>query len=180
MDPSPSIEKDLDDDSEEVIVSWAREFPPNASVKLSVHLEQWPAENLQQLIEQALHNYFAHRAELTDLEFRRLMNRDRTGLVIGLSCLAGFLAISKALLSADNGTWAGILRERRHPRNRFSQAADCRRLRRLSLAASRKTTSRAEVAGSLGGAIALAPDCCRRLACGCHRPQPRCHSARAV
>ena len=30
MDPSPFIEKDLDDDAEEFIVSWAQEFSPNA------------------------------------------------------------------------------------------------------------------------------------------------------
>ncbi|HKM82407.1 MAG TPA: hypothetical protein VJY15_15780, partial [Candidatus Acidoferrum sp.] len=30
MDPSPFIEKDLDDDAEEFIVSWAQEFPHNA------------------------------------------------------------------------------------------------------------------------------------------------------
>ena len=28
MDPSPFIEKDLDDDAEEFIVTWAQEFPP--------------------------------------------------------------------------------------------------------------------------------------------------------
>jgi hypothetical protein len=41
MDPSPFIEKDLDDDAEEFIVSWAQEFPPNASIKLRIHLDQW-------------------------------------------------------------------------------------------------------------------------------------------
>jgi hypothetical protein len=45
MDPSPFIEKDLDDDAEEFIVSWAREFPPDTPVMLSVHLEQWPTED---------------------------------------------------------------------------------------------------------------------------------------
>ena len=45
MDPSPFIEKDLDDDAEEFIVSWAQEFPPNAPLKLRVYLDQWPAED---------------------------------------------------------------------------------------------------------------------------------------
>jgi len=40
MDPSPFIEKDLDDDAEEFIVSWAQEFPPNAPIKLRIHLGQ--------------------------------------------------------------------------------------------------------------------------------------------
>ena len=45
MDPSPFIEKDLDDDAEEFIVSWAQEFAPNAPIKLRIHLDQWPAED---------------------------------------------------------------------------------------------------------------------------------------
>jgi hypothetical protein len=110
MDPSPFIEKDLDDDAEEFIVSWAREFPPDAPVKLRVHLDQWPAEDPKGLIQLAVHNHFAHRAELTDLEFRGLMKQGRTSLLIGLSCLAACLVISKALLG-DAGTWASILRE---------------------------------------------------------------------
>src|ERR1017187_7818527 len=38
MDPSPFIEKDLDDRAEEFIVGWAQEFPPDAHVRLRVHL----------------------------------------------------------------------------------------------------------------------------------------------
>jgi hypothetical protein len=111
MDPSPFIEKDLDDEAEEFIVSWAREFPPDAPVRLRVHLEQWPEEDPKELIRQAVHNHFAHRAELTDLEFRALMKQGRTSLVIGLSCLAACLVISKTLLPGEAGTWASILRE---------------------------------------------------------------------
>ena len=44
MDPSPFIEKDLDDDAEEFIVSWAQEFSPDAPIKLRIYLDQWPAK----------------------------------------------------------------------------------------------------------------------------------------
>ena len=111
MDPSPFIEKDLDDKAEEFIVGWAQEFPRDAPLRLCVHLEQSPAEDPKKLIEQAVHNHFAHRAEVTDLEFRSLMKQGRTSLLIGLSCLATCLVISKALLRDDAGTWASILQE---------------------------------------------------------------------
>ena len=45
MDPSPFIEKDLDDDAEEFIMSWAQEFPFDSPVKLRIYLEQWPTED---------------------------------------------------------------------------------------------------------------------------------------
>ena len=65
MDPSPFIEKDLDDKAEEFIVGWAREFPRDAPLKLHVQLERWPAQDPTELIREAVQNHFAHRAELT-------------------------------------------------------------------------------------------------------------------
>ena len=40
MDPSPFLEKDLDDDAEEFIVNWVREFPLQDPVVLTVHVSQ--------------------------------------------------------------------------------------------------------------------------------------------
>lgn len=111
MDPSPFIEKDLDDDAEEFIVSWAQEFSIDDPVKLRVYLEQWPAEDPKELIRTAVHNHFAYRARLTDLEFRRLLKQGRTSLFIGLAFLAACLLISKVFLGSETGTWAAVLRE---------------------------------------------------------------------
>jgi len=84
MDPSPFIEKDLDDDAEEFIVSWAQEFSPGAPVKLKIYLEQWPAEDPNEMIRHAVHFYFAHRTQMAALDFKRLMKQGRTSLLIGL------------------------------------------------------------------------------------------------
>jgi hypothetical protein len=112
MDPSPFIEKDLDDRAEEFIVGWAQEFPPDARVRLRVHLEQWPThDDPKELILQAVHNHFAHRAKLTHFEFSALMKQGWTSLLIGLSCLATCLIISRVLLHGEAGTWASILQE---------------------------------------------------------------------
>jgi hypothetical protein len=86
MDPSPFIEKDLDDDAEEFIVSWAREFPPGAALKLRIYLEQWPAEDPKALISDAVHNYFTQRAKVTEADFRRLMKQGRTSLLGARLC----------------------------------------------------------------------------------------------
>jgi len=111
MDPSPFVEKDLDDDAEEFIMSWAQEFPPGAPVKLRIYLEQWPTEDPGEMIRQAVHNYFAHRATLIQLEFRRLMKQGRTSLLIGLVFLAACLIVIRTLVPVEAGTWAGMLRE---------------------------------------------------------------------
>jgi hypothetical protein len=84
MDPSPFHERDLDDDAEEFIVDWAREFPRRDPVSLVVHVDQLPPHgDAQHLLETAVHHYFAYRAKLNRLDFRYLLKQGRTSLVIG-------------------------------------------------------------------------------------------------
>jgi hypothetical protein len=110
MDPSPFIDKDLDD-AEEFIVSWAQEFSPKASIKLRIYLDQWPAEDPTEMIRTAVHNDFSHRAKIINLEFKRLLKQGRTSLLIGLLFLAACLLLSKMLLGRAAGTWAAVARE---------------------------------------------------------------------
>jgi hypothetical protein len=57
MDPSPFHERDLDDDAEEFIVGWAREFPRCDPVSLVVHVDQLPPHgDAQRLLETAVHH----------------------------------------------------------------------------------------------------------------------------
>ncbi len=111
MDPSPFIEKDLDNDAEEFIVSWAREFPSDAAIRLRIYLDQWPTEDPKELVETAVHNYFAHRARMTNLEFKTLLSEGRTSLAIGLLFLSACLVLSNVLLGNKPATWAEITRE---------------------------------------------------------------------
>lgn len=111
MDPSPFMEKDLDHDAEEFIVSWAQEFPAGDPIALRVYLDQWPAENPNELIKSAVQHHFAHRAKINNLEFRRLMDQGRTSLTIGLLFLSGCLILSNLLLGNSTRTGAAITRE---------------------------------------------------------------------
>jgi hypothetical protein len=94
MDPSPFHKKDLDDDLEEFIVSWATEYPLHDPIRLVVHLENRPSgADVQSVIERAVHNYFAYKTELNKREFKQLLREGRLSLIIGLSfltvCLSG-------------------------------------------------------------------------------------------
>jgi len=111
MDPSPLENKDLNDDVEEFIVSSSQEYRPDQALTLRIHLEEWPAEDPTDQIRNSIHNYFAYRANLNHLAFRRLMRRGRASLLIGLLFLAACLVTTKLLLGDVRGTWAGILRE---------------------------------------------------------------------
>jgi hypothetical protein len=111
MDPSPFHERDLDDDAEEFIVGWAREFPRRDPVSLVVHVNQLPAHgDAQHLLETAVHNYFAYRAKLNRLDFRYLLKQGRTSLIIGLAFLTACMLTSQ-LLRHRAGTLPIVLRE---------------------------------------------------------------------
>ena|ERR1700730_568283 len=94
IDPSPFHEKDLDHDLEEFIVSWAKEYPLHAPLRLIVHLQKRPrVSDPQAIIERAVHNYFAYKTELNQREFKQLMRDGRLSMIIGLlfltACLSG-------------------------------------------------------------------------------------------
>lgn len=63
------------------------------------------------LISDAVHHYFAYRASLADLEFRRIMKEGRLTLIIGLVFLATCLLARQTLIPRDGSGWAGYLRE---------------------------------------------------------------------
>lgn len=111
MDPSPLENKDLNDDVEEFIVSSSEEYRPDQALTLRIYLEEWPAKDPTAVVRNSIHNYFACRATLNRLAFRRLMRRGRASLLIGLLFLAACLFTTKLVLGDLGGTWAGILRE---------------------------------------------------------------------
>ncbi len=112
MDPSPFHEKDLDRDAEEFIVSWAREFPVDEPLVLVLHLRELAAgEHPQPVAEQGVRHYFAYRARINALEFRRLMREGWQCLLIGLLFLAACLTLSEALGGRQPDRLWGLLRE---------------------------------------------------------------------
>jgi hypothetical protein len=111
MDPSPFNERDLDQDADEYIVSWAREYPVDAPLALRVHLERWPATDPTPTVTDAVHHYYEYRAGITDLEFKRIMREGRVALLIGLVFLATCLLMTHALIPRNAGEWSGYVRE---------------------------------------------------------------------
>ena len=111
MDPSPFDERELDDDAEEFIVGWTREFPRRDPVSLVVHVNHLPAHgDAEHLLETVVHNYFTYRANLNRLEFRHLLKQGCTSLIIGLAFLAA-CTLTSQLLRRQAGTLPIVLRE---------------------------------------------------------------------
>ncbi len=112
MDPSPFTEKDLDQDAEEFILSWAQEYSLKNPISLRIFLEQWPSEDPSPEVRTAIHHYFAYREKICNLELRHLLRQGRTTLLIGIFFLTTcFVAIHFLLNKELPSTWAVVLRE---------------------------------------------------------------------
>jgi len=94
LDPFPFREKDLDQDAEEYIVSWARELPDKRPVRIAVHVPDDDALDAPSKdLNEAFHRYFAGRAVAVQRELNELFRVGRRSLAIGIPILvACFIA----------------------------------------------------------------------------------------
>jgi len=112
MDPTPFHHKDLDPDAEEFIVSWALEHPRQGEFEILIHLQAPPATgNEPEIAREAIHNYFAYRAEHARRELRQMLQRGRVSLAIGLTFLAACLLIADLIAQHGRDTFHTIVRE---------------------------------------------------------------------
>ena len=105
LDPSPFIDRDLDADAEEFIVSWARELPHHGELELVIHLATPPEPVRAAGAEEAVRHYFASRAEIKRRELRLLFRRGRVSLFIGLMFLAGCFGLGVLLRPVLPAGW---------------------------------------------------------------------------
>ena len=105
MDPSPFIDRDLDADAEEFIVSWAREMPHKSELELLIHLATPPPADRASGTEEAVQHYFASRAVVKHRELRLLLRRGRTSLLIALLFLAACFGLGEVAQRASLGRW---------------------------------------------------------------------------
>jgi hypothetical protein len=111
MDPSPFVDRDLDADAEEFIVSWARELPADPDLELVIELTLPAALDRIAGVEDAVRRYFATRAAIKRLEFGQLMRRGRLSLAVGSVFLAACLVLVQVVARTNFGTAGDIIRE---------------------------------------------------------------------
>ncbi len=88
LDPFPFREKDLDQDVEEYIVSWARELSGHQPIRIIVYISDAEFKTLTiQDISEAISRYFASRAIVIQRELNELFRIGRRSLGIGVAIL---------------------------------------------------------------------------------------------
>jgi hypothetical protein len=112
LDPSPFLERDLDDDLVDYITSWAREIPKHRPLRLQIQVRQPPRRGDEvETLRQAIHNHFTNSAQLKRNEFRQLMRRGRLSLLIGLAVLSTAMLASQLVETASAEPLLKLLRE---------------------------------------------------------------------
>jgi hypothetical protein len=92
LDPFPFRERDLDQEAEEFIVSWARELPRTQPIKLSVHFPNTPTQvEASRDLAEAFRRYFSERAAVIGGDLKELFRIGRRSLAVGASILAACL-----------------------------------------------------------------------------------------
>ena len=95
LDPFPFREKDLDQDVEEYIVSWARELPSNQSIRIIVYLSDAEYKaRVSQDISEPFSRYFSGRAVVTQNDLNEIFRIGRRSLGIGIVILLVCLAFA--------------------------------------------------------------------------------------
>ena len=86
MDPTPFLNKDINPEAEVFIESWASEFASGSDFHITIHLEQRPPDvDPSEMLNAAIHNHFAYKAERTRSNLKQFLRQGRISLVIGVT-----------------------------------------------------------------------------------------------
>ena len=112
LDPFPFRERDLDDDAEEFIVSWARELPTDQPLKIIVHLPDAQASRPEaNELGAARTRYFNYRAHIVTLDLKELFRVGRRALAIGATVLSFSVLAGRAVANIAPGPVAQVVEE---------------------------------------------------------------------
>ncbi len=113
LDPSPFHERELDDDAADYIVSWARELPKQARIRIVIHLPEAEVRRAEERgLELAITNHFAERAAAVEREQRELSRLGTRYLAIGIFVLLVCLGASQiARANLGSGPLARAIEE---------------------------------------------------------------------
>jgi hypothetical protein len=111
-DPAPFLERDLDDDAVEYLVSSAEEFAVRTPMKVVIHVAEPLDPSLDPAaIREAIHNYFDYRAELLRMRLTRVMKTGQLFLMVGVFFLTLCLVLAQTISRMVDGTTGTVLRE---------------------------------------------------------------------
>ena len=113
MDAAPFRDRDLDPNAEAFILEWSRGVDRRRPLALVVHLgAEEPREEDRVALEQAVHEFFAHRAISERHRLKRLFRLGRTSLMIAVGFLGTAILLGDLVIDmVGHGEFGALLRE---------------------------------------------------------------------
>ncbi len=112
LDPSPFLDKDLDDDFFEYVVSSVAEHHLTTKHKIIIHLPKSEQKKISEIeITRSIHNFFEYRKLIATRSIRLKIKEGQMSLWIGLGFLASCLIARNIVLSLNDSVAIHILAE---------------------------------------------------------------------
>lgn len=112
FDPSPLVDRDIDNAIEEYIVDTATDSPRGSRFKLTIHLpSDARGEADAEILAKSIRNYFAFMRDREMLRVRRLLRDGRRALVVGLLFLAVCVGLGQVVAVVEKSAFGSVIRE---------------------------------------------------------------------
>lgn len=112
LDPSPFIEKDLDQDAIDYVVSSYSEHSLKTMMKIAIHMPKTSQKKFKEKeIVDAIHNYFKYEMNMESKRIRLEISEGKQSLVIGLLFLFACLSIREGISTLQGGFVLNLLEE---------------------------------------------------------------------
>jgi hypothetical protein len=111
-DPSPFVERDLDDNAVDYIVSSTMEHSIKTPIELVIHLSDMDAFPIEpKIIVDSIHNHFDYDAELMQKKTSRIFKQGQLGILVGVIILFICLSVSQIITPETEKSYLSVLKE---------------------------------------------------------------------
>jgi hypothetical protein len=112
LDPSPLVERDLDDTVEDYLVDCVRDAPSGAPLELVLHLPDSSADRVNgDAVGLSVTHYFSFLSDRQARRIRRLLREGRQAALVGILFLAGCTLGAQAMKGMYGGAMGALFAE---------------------------------------------------------------------
>jgi hypothetical protein len=112
LDPSPFLEKDMDDDAFEYIVSSVAEQPKKVKQNIIIYIPKNQRSKLSEVeIRRAIHNFFEYKKILAERNIKLKLKEGQLSFIVGITFLALCLGLGEYVKSLSENAFTYIVFE---------------------------------------------------------------------
>jgi hypothetical protein len=109
FDPSPFLEKDLDDDAFEYIVSSVSEQPLKLKQDIIIHMPKNQRSKISEIeIKRAIHNFFEYKKIMAERGIKLKIKEGQLSFIVGISFLILCLGVGEYIKTLATNTFTYI------------------------------------------------------------------------